>query len=1310
MQFKRRFIISIMLCFIMTVSCLGLTYGFMPKQTHANLAQSSDVSNIAISDLNFTLINDGQAYKVGAANKALTEAVIPAQYNGLPVVEVADNAFMSCVSLTRVFVPSSVKRIGNNAFMNSKKLERVVGMAGVTSYGNNAFNMCSSLENLMLPENITELGSAVIKNLSHPVYARATAQKMSMLNANWNYNGNIVYGNTIVYEDYSDSEGVSGYQIAPWQNLASSNDPLIIYSWCYYDENDTIGKPLLNIGQGAFSNFEVPSITLKHPADSNLNHTINIEAYAFTQVNAANIDIETEIKFSDPDFATSDGVFWGSKIQSVTLPDSLDALPNLMFSECINLTEIKNLNSDIKLNHLSDKILSIGAEAFDQCYSLPNLYIHGKINYIGDNAFNRWGTNPDSDKPMQNVYINTLSESSNWGTLWNNGYNKEKCNIEFTGATEYTITFEVSQSGVVDPTGNDTKIIAPKSKLEDITDLTTPISTSHDFSGVWYTTEERTPGTELAKDKEINMNMTLYAGWNIKHFDRTFIENKYLDFYDAVSGSKITGNTRKFEYGQSYQFYVLINNGYENVKISHDDQEIQPNTGNIYTINITSDATLSIEADLITYTITYDNLRSGTNPSSNPDTYTVESSTITFAEPEWEAYNKRSWDTPILPTGSYGDKTLTAEWSIPVVYSITYYNLRGGINPSTNPSTYTVETPTITFDSPEWEAYSGRTWDISSISEGSWGAKSVTAVWADPIEFQIEYKNLRGGTNPACNPTSYTVESESIEFSAPLWNAYRLCAWDKTGITSGSWGKLTVTAIWSNPTEFQINYMNLQGGINPITNPVRYSIETETIYFEDPQWDAYRNGSWNISSIPQGSWGEQFITAKWSEPVEYKVTYNNLRDGVNPSVNPIIYTVETPSITFAAPEWSAYNIGSWDIIGIPQGSWGDKTITAKWSNPVSFSIYYEMRENATNPIENPKTYTIETPTFSIKRPNGTPKTGYMYEWEQNIRVNQGTYGNLYFSVSPKPVPIYYTISCDSSLFAPSKSSIRYDESFTVQKKPGYEDGKYYIAYRRESDGENAQYIEITNQTSATLSNLTTINGDWIEIIVGEKNCVAEGTMITLADGTQIAVEDLTGNEELLVWNLMTGQYDIAPILFIDKDEAKPVEVIQLYFSDGTEVKVVYEHAFWDINLSRYVFLRQDAAQYIGHYFNKQDGNGWKAVQLIDVKIKTETVASYSPVTYGHLCYYVNGMLSMPGATEGLINIFEVDSNTMKFNGEAMAADIAKYGLLKYEEVADIMTEEVFNAFNGQYLAVSIGKGLITWDEVIDLLASYSIFF
>ncbi len=232
-----------------------------------------------------------------------------------------------------------------------------------------------------------------------------------------------------------------------------------------------------------------------------------------------------------------------------------------------------------------------------------------------------------------------------------------------------------------------------------------------------------------------------------------------------------------------------------------------------------------------------------------------------------------------------------------------------------------------------------------------------------------------------------------------------------------------------------------------------------------------------------------------------------------------------------------------------------------------------------------------------------------------------------------------------------------------------------------------------------------------------KNCVAEGTMITLADGSQKAVEELTGNEMLLVWNMMTGKFDVAPILFIDKDARTTYEVINLYFSDGTNVKVISEHAFWDFDLNEYVFLRNDAAKYIGHWFNKQimDSNGnmtWTKVQLTNVEVKEEITTAYSPVTYSYLCYYVNGMLSMPGATEGLINIFEVDRETMKINEEAMKADIEKYGLYTYEEFAEIMPipEEVFNAFNGQYLKVSIGKGLISVEELMELFKKYADFF
>ncbi len=231
---------------------------------------------------------------------------------------------------------------------------------------------------------------------------------------------------------------------------------------------------------------------------------------------------------------------------------------------------------------------------------------------------------------------------------------------------------------------------------------------------------------------------------------------------------------------------------------------------------------------------------------------------------------------------------------------------------------------------------------------------------------------------------------------------------------------------------------------------------------------------------------------------------------------------------------------------------------------------------------------------------------------------------------------------------------------------------------------------------------------------GGGSCIAAGTLITLADGRQVPVETLTGNEMLLVWNLETWSFHAAPILFIDSDPWQSYKVIDLAFSDGTSVKVIYEHGFWDYDLNEYIYLNDDAAQYIGHWFNKQgtDGNGnfmSQRVQLTGVTVRNEYTASYSPVTYGHLCYYVNGMLSMPGGIEGMFNIFEADAETMRYDEEKMQADIEKYGLFTYEEFSELVpvTQEVFEAFNGEYLKVAIGKGLIDCETLNRLAERYA---
>ncbi|MBE6943879.1 MAG: hypothetical protein E7453_06420 [Ruminococcaceae bacterium] len=223
-------------------------------------------------------------------------------------------------------------------------------------------------------------------------------------------------------------------------------------------------------------------------------------------------------------------------------------------------------------------------------------------------------------------------------------------------------------------------------------------------------------------------------------------------------------------------------------------------------------------------------------------------------------------------------------------------------------------------------------------------------------------------------------------------------------------------------------------------------------------------------------------------------------------------------------------------------------------------------------------------------------------------------------------------------------------------------------------------------------------------------CVTPDTLITLADGTQVRVDSLTGKEQLLVWNLKTGKYEAAPIVFVDSDAEEEFEIIHLYFSDGSDVKVIGEHGFFDLDLGKYVYIdANNYADYVGHRFVSEGDiskDTWDVVTLDEVKLETEVTTAWSPVTFEHLCYYTNGVLSMPGGIEGLFNIFEVDTETMTYDAQKMQQDIEIYGLFTYEDFGGMIPELAFEAFNGQYLKVAIGKGMLTWEQIEALAKRY----
>lgn len=224
-------------------------------------------------------------------------------------------------------------------------------------------------------------------------------------------------------------------------------------------------------------------------------------------------------------------------------------------------------------------------------------------------------------------------------------------------------------------------------------------------------------------------------------------------------------------------------------------------------------------------------------------------------------------------------------------------------------------------------------------------------------------------------------------------------------------------------------------------------------------------------------------------------------------------------------------------------------------------------------------------------------------------------------------------------------------------------------------------------------------------------CLAEGTLITMADGTQKAVEDLVVGDMILVFNHVSGKYEAAPLIFnthADETEAKKRDVLYLQFSDGREVKIVSSHGFFDMTLMQYVYINYDNYQdYIGHEFYalNSDGTAGESVELINAFIKNEKVRIFCPVSYFHMNSFANGFLNtpnIPGDITGLVNYFDYDPD-LKYNEEKMQADIEKYGLYTYADFSDYISEEAYNSSPSVFLKVAVGKGMITYEQILDVI-------
>ena len=135
-------------------------------------------------------------------------------------------------------------------------------------------------------------------------------------------------------------------------------------------------------------------------------------------------------------------------------------------------------------------------------------------------------------------------------------------------------------------------------------------------------------------------------------------------------------------------------------------------------------------------------------------------------------------------------------------------------------------------------------------------------------------------------------------------------------------------------------------------------------------------------------------------------------------------------------------------------------------------------------------------------------------------------------------------------------------------------------------------------------------------------CLAEGTLITLADGTTKAIEDIAMTDSLRVWDFDLGQPAEAKPLWIKQTEST-TQYNLLTFSDGTTLKTINQHRIFNKEAGAFTYP-MTAATPVGTTTVNVAG---EEVTLVDKCIIVDTVNYYNVITNHHLNLYADGILT-----------------------------------------------------------------------------------
>lgn len=361
------------------------------------------------------------------------------------------------------------------------------------------------------------------------------------------------------------------------------------------------------------------------------------------------------------------------------------------------------------------------------------------------------------------------------------------------------------------------------------------------------------------------------------------------------------------------------------------------------------------------YSITY-NVGKGSNGTGNPDTYTIESEDIVFADavaPAGYTFEGWYWDERYkqpaerIAQGVSGNKTLYARY-VPITYSITY-ELKDGMNSYENIYDYTIETQTFVLKDPTgcyedifigWYEDDDYQQPVTQLENGSTGNKTFWAKWqlAKPVFSKETGEILKGqSVSLECPRTGakiyYTTDGTTPDANALLYSNPVVIDREMTikaitvyeGYTNSEVAAMSYTP-YEVKNVYTVQFLDEKGNLLKEEQVEEGSDATPP---QAPEKVGYRFAGWSKATT---NIQRDEIILPFYEMIRYHITYI-VNGGNNDAQNPDSYTIGDSFTLKEAKDKTGFVFNGWyldeecqgnPITEMESGRTGDITLYAGW--------------------------------------------------------------------------------------------------------------------------------------------------------------------------------------------------------------------------------------------------------------------------------------------------------------------------------------------------------------------------------------------